>query len=361
MKPIGDNADILVRAGITVKDALKRMDSASEGILFVVSDSGRLIGSLSDGDLRRALLDGRSLGEGIEGAYNPKPFNLIAGCYDLEEAKKLLLGKRFTVVPVVDGDGVIVGYETWEALLGHEVREPKRGALDVPVVVMAGGKGTRMAPFTNVLPKPLIPIGEKTILEVIVDGFLSFSVKDFYFTINYRGEMIKAYFDGIEKAYSVTYLREADFYGTAGSLALLPEGFDGTFIVTNCDIIVKADYADVLRFHRSRGARMTVLSSIQHHIVPYGVIEFEQGGQVTSITEKPEYSFCINTGVYVLEAECLELIPPGKLFHMTHLMEALMARGDVVVTYPVNESDYIDIGQWEEYRSAVGKLAVIQE
>ena len=216
-----------------------------------------------------------------------------------------------------------------------------------------------MAPFTNVLPKPLIPIGDKTILELIIDEFQVFGIDNFFFTINYRGEMIKAYFDCIEKAYNVNYLKEVAFLGTAGSLKLLPPDFSNTFIVSNCDIIVKADYSDVLEFHRNSGALLTVLSSIQHYKIPYGVIQFEPGGGVTGFEEKPEYSFCINTGVYILDIECLKYIPEGEVFHMTHLMELIMKNGGKVATYPVNENDYIDIGQWEEYRRVISQMGLV--
>jgi NDP-sugar pyrophosphorylase family protein len=139
-------------------------------------------------------------------------------------------------------------------------------------------------------------------------------------------------------------------------LTLLPKGFADTFIVSNCDIIIKADFSDVLSFHRKSGAALTILSSIQHHLIPYGVIKFESGGVVSGLEEKPELSFCINTGVYILEAECLDYIPEKGVFHMTDLIDAVMKVGKRVVTYPVNESEYIDIGQWEEYRKTVSLL-----
>jgi NDP-sugar pyrophosphorylase family protein len=230
------------------------------------------------------------------------------------------------------------------------------GRIDIPVVIMAGGKGTRMAPFTQVLPKPLIPVGEKTILEIIIEGFERFQVSQFYFTVNYRGAMIKAYFDSIETKTDITYLWEKEFCGTAGSLELLPKDIANTFVVSNCDIIVKADYAEVLKFHRDSQAELTVIASIQHHVIPYGVVEYVEHGVVSGIKEKPEFSFSVNTGVYVVNKSCLELIPHGREFHMTHMMEALIANGRKVVTYLVNEKDYIDIGQWAEYNKALERM-----
>jgi NDP-sugar pyrophosphorylase family protein len=170
--------------------------------------------------------------------------------------------------------------------------------------------------------------------------------------------MIKAYFDSIERDYSIGYIWEKEFLGTAGGLAYLKDALNETFIVSNCDIIVKADYADVIRFHKKNNASLTILSSIQHITIPYGVIEYRNGGKVSSITEKPEFSFTVNTGVYIVEPECLKLIRTDGVFHMTNLIESLLRAGKTVLTYPVNNKDYIDIGQWDEYQKNVNALMV---
>lgn len=356
MRKIEENKDLLVSPGASIRDALKMIDANRQGILFVCDHERHLVGAITDGDIRRSLIAGKSLTESIARTYNPNPFFIYEDEFQHDRARAQILERHVEVVPIVTRDLEITAYIAWDDLLSGVIRRPKGSVVDVPVVIMAGGKGTRMAPFTNVLPKPLVPIGEKTIMELIIESFRNFQVKDYYFTINYRGEMIRAYFDCIEKDYQVTYLKEADFFGTAGSLTLLPKGFAKTFFVSNCDIIVNADYQDVLEFHRTSGAMLTILSSIQHHRIPYGVIKFEAGGRVLEIEEKPEFSYCINTGVYVLQAECLDLIPNGEMFHMTHLIEKLMALGHKVATYPVNESEYIDIGQWEEYHRAVDSM-----
>jgi dTDP-glucose pyrophosphorylase/CBS domain-containing protein len=358
LRLIEDNQKIIIHDDSSISDALKQIDVNSEGLLFVVDQNMRLIGVLSDGDIRRALIAGKALTDTIANIYNIKPFIVTSDSIDESAIRETMVRERYEVIPVVTASNKLEGYITWDDMLSGKKRIETFAAIDVPVVIMAGGKGTRMAPFTNVLPKPLIPIGDKTILEVIIDQFRKHAVNSYYFTINYRGEMIRAYFEGLDKEYQIEYLKEKDFFGTAGSLKMLPKTITGLFIVTNCDIIVKADYSKILDFHKSSGAALTVISSIQHHTVPYGVIQFSNGGRITEIQEKPEFSFCINTGVYILDSSCLELIPDGEVFHMTHLIDALLAAGKVVSTYPVNESEYIDIGQWDEYRKAVGILGL---
>ena len=165
--------------------------------------------------------------------------------------------------------------------------------------------------------------------------------------------MIEAYFKGIERDYEVNFVREEDFLGTAGSLKLLEKTISETFIVSNCDIIVKAHFENVLKLHHQQDASLTILSSVQHYEIPYGVINLKDGGDFADILEKPEYTFTINTGVYVLNKEALQFIPEGSRTDMTDLIKTLIENGKKIATYPVNEREYLDIGQWKEYKKAV--------
>lgn len=350
---------ILVAPDATIKDALKQLDISACKALLVADHKGTLRGVLSDGDIRRAMLSGKGLDAGIEDVYNKSPNALYEDNYTDEAAKQLFLKYRFELIPVLASDHTISRYVSWSEFFGGNSAMGERSdypPLKYPLVVMAGGKGTRMAPFTSVLPKPLIPVGDKTILEIIIDEFRKYGVTSYIFSLNFRGEMIRAYFNGIPRDYKIEYLWEKEFLGTAGSLRLLGDLAAERFFVSNCDIIVKADYREVVKFHERSGAWITIVSSIRHIKMPYGVITFGNGGSVTEIREKPEYSMTINTGVYLLDSKCLGYIPEGVAFHMTDLIAALMQDNKPVYTYPVNENDYIDIGQWEEYRSVIQKL-----
>ena len=350
-------SDFIINKNISVKDAMRQLDLSSRKILFVVDDTGKLFGSLTDGDIRRWILKEGSLDSIIEQVCNHQPHTIDAQ-YQLSDVKIMMVKENIESLPVVNDSGEIQGLLFWEEVFAKTETRRSGRKIDVPVVIMAGGKGTRMEPFTKVLPKPLIPIGDKTILECIIDEFRKFDVNKYFVVLNYKAEMIEAYFNGIEKLYDLEYLREKDFYGTAGSLTLVKGKVGNDVIVSNCDNIVKADYYEVLEFHRKSNSYLTILSSIQHHKIPYGVVTFKDGGEVTEIIEKPEYSFPINTGIYILNVKALDYIPEYSVFHITHLIEALIADHKKVMTYPVSESDYVDIGEWDEYRKAIEKLHI---
>lgn len=351
--------NLLIHASDTVKTALRRLDDNGRQILFVVDDDLKLLGTLTDGDIRRIILKNTDLSRSLSGLFHSNPTVVQEESVDREACRSILLRKKIRELPVVNAAGQLVDCLTWDQVFSADESQSlrrKRPPLHVPVIIMAGGKGTRLEPFTMVLPKPLVPVGDRTIMERIISGFTDYGINQVYVTLNYRGEMIRSYFDGIKKEYRLHYVWEKEFLGTAGSLRLLPATLSKTFFVSNCDIIVKADYAAVLAFHRKQRAALTVISSYQHHVVPYGVVDFRQGGQVVGIREKPEYTFPINTGVYVMEKRVCRFIAPNQPFDMPHLIEALLAHGEKVVTYPVNEKDYTDIGHWAEYRKAIQQM-----
>ncbi|OOB79641.1 MAG: hypothetical protein ATN34_04230 [Epulopiscium sp. Nele67-Bin002] len=213
------------------------------------------------------------------------------------------------------------------------------------VVIMAGGKGTRLYPYTQIVPKPLIPIGDKSIIEHIFERFHEFGCKEFILTLNYKKSMIKSYLDDLEGEYNFTYIEEADYYGTAGSLSLLKGQIDKTFFVTNCDILVEADYQKIIETHTSSGNKITMVTSFQNFTIPYGVINLSDAGNVADIVEKPKYEVQINTGVYVLEPEVLNDIPAGKLFHITDLINIYLERGEQIGVFSVGSEEWLDMGE----------------
>lgn len=354
--------DIIIYKNESVKTALKKLDRSAQKVLIVMDTERVLLGTISDGDIRRYILKGESLDKSVDNVYNTKCTSFKENCVFEAEVKRIFVEKKIGLIPVVDEKNKVISYLTWSELLNSQDRCNSfhtNKNINIPVVIMAGGKGSRLEPFTNIFPKALIPVGERTIMEMIIDGFKIFGIDQFYITLNHKGAMIESYFSSIDKNYNLDYVREDNFFGTAGSLKLLQNRIKENFIISNCDIIVKADYDDVLNFHNKNSAYLTILSSIQHHKVPYGVVSFKNGGEVTNITEKPEYTFTVNTGVYVLNSDALEYIPSNTQFDMTDLIKVLLEKNKRVVTYPVNENDYIDIGQWAEYKKAIEKFSII--
>lgn len=352
------NRELFIPETASIKDALKRLDRTAEKVLVVVDKEDVLLGALTDGDIRRCILQNRSLDSSIVGVYNHSPIFLNTEDCNTETVREIFVNYRIGLIPLVNRYKQVVNFVTWDGQAESESsKEVPIAQIDVPVIIMAGGKGTRLDPYTKIFPKPLIPLGEKTIVETIIHEFRRYGIGKYYLTLNHKGQMIESYFGSIEKDYQVEFVWEKVFLGTAGGLKLIRDANHQTFIVSNCDILVKANYHDVLNFHRREEAALTILSSVQHHKIPYGVVEFKEGGVVTGITEKPEYTFHINTGVYVLDKSCLDLIPGGTYYDMPTLISDLMQGGRKVVMYPVNENDYIDIGQWEEFKKATEKLS----
>jgi len=351
--------DIFIDENASIIDALKKLDKTAEKVLLVADEKHRLMGTITDGDIRGYILKGKQLDNSIKEVYNSDPFYIRDEDYSMKAAKDILIRHKIELVPIVNKDREITDFVTWsQAFSSEETKIYKGEKINIPVLIMAGGRGTRLEPFANIFPKALIPIGDKTIIELIINEFKEQGAREFYLMLNYKGEIIVAYLNSIEKDYTIKYIKEKKFLGTIGGLGLLGGRIKDVFIVSNCDVIVKAKFADVIKFHKKQKASMTILSSIKHYKIPYGVIKFKNGGKVIEIAEKPEYTFTINAGVYLFNKEILKYIPKNSHFDMTDLIKILLSKREKIVTYPVNENDYIDIGEWGEYKKAIEKMRI---
>jgi dTDP-glucose pyrophosphorylase len=342
----------LVAPSADLKQAMKQLEETEERTLFVVDEAGQLYGSLTDGDIRRWILSEGSLTATVSMVCNVRPQN-VGITYDLERVKAVMLDKKIACIPVLNDSRQVVELLFWEKLFRDDKPSAQAKLISVPVMVMAGGKGTRLDPFTRVLPKPLIPIGDKTVIELIIESFRPYGVSTFYLSVNHKARVIKSFFEELDAPYSISYIDEEQPLGTAGGLRALVGKVHGPLIVTNCDVIIRADYADLLGFHRKSGNDITVVASLKTYRIPYGVCEIENGGRLTGMTEKPEYNMLVNTGLYVIEDGALELIPDGQMFHTTDLIGRVQSTGGQVGVYPIGEEAWLDTGEWAEYRKAV--------
>lgn len=342
-----------IQVSKSILEALKLMDSSKTKLLFVF-DEKKFVGLLTIGDVQRAILKDVVLTSSI---FTVLDKNKVYASVDEpeEDIKKKMSRLRAECMPVIDNDGNLIKAYSWKDLFGSKI-QAECPSLNIPVVIMAGGMGSRLAPLTNIYPKPLIPIGEKTIVESIMDKFVRYNCHDFYMSVNYKANTIKNYFDFINNPeYNVSYFQEDKPMGTAGSLRLLKDKIDSTFFVSNCDILIEEDYANILEYHRSNKNELTVVAAVKTISIPYGTIITGENGLLESIEEKPTLSFKINTGLYILEPSLLNDIP-DEFFHITHLMEKLKAQERRVGVYPISPNDWKDMGDWKEYLKLIDVL-----
>ena len=347
---------ITVTPDNSLLEALKKMDETNTKLLLVMQKN-KVVGVVSIGDVQRSILKNIPLTDAVRKVLR-KGF-LFASEEDSEQLiKEQILERRTEFMPVLSENKTLVNIYFWNELFAHNF--PKRNKMkNIPVVIMAGGKGTRLHPITKILPKPLVPVGEKTILEHIFDNFLEVGCNQFLMTINYKAEMLKLYFSKLsEKKYEIDYYQEKEFLGTAGSLYFLRNKLKSTFFVSNCDIIIDADYSEFYDYHKQNKNDITVVGVLKHFQIPYGVLETGDNGVMTSINEKPEYTFKINSGMYILEPHVLKMIPPNKFYHITDLIEDVNKNGGKVGVFPVTEGSWMDIGEWREYNKTAKKMGV---
>ena len=343
--------DRIISPSISLLDAMKRMDEIKVKMLFVF-EGDHFEGIFTIGDIQRAIIRNVALNMPIS-AILDKNKKYVSPEEDRSEIRRKMLALRSECMPVVDANGSLVDVYFWNELFKHSELQ-HREKIDLPVVIMAGGKGTRLKPLTNVIPKPLVPVGDKTILEVIMDQFESIGCHKFYMSVNYKADMMKYYLSQLDHQYDVEFFMEDKPLGTIGSVSLLKGKITTPFFVSNCDSINEQDYRDVYDYHVSNLNDMTVVTLVKSFKIPYGVIETGEGGLMVDLKEKPEHTYMVNSGVYILNPELINEIPEGELFHITHLMEKVKARGGRVGCFPVSEESWHDMGEWPEYLKMIG-------
>lgn len=331
----------------TIIQALKKMDVERTKLLFVI-DEEKFKGLITIGDIQRAILKDVDLSKQISNILD-RAKEYVSEYDTLEAIKSRMNRLRTECMPVVNASGDLVEVYFWEDFFPSEDIQSKRKLIDLPVVIMAGGKGTRLKPITNVIPKPLIPVGDKTILEVIMDQFEGIGCHKFYMSVNYKSDIMRFYLDQLPHKYDIEFFEEDKPLGTIGSVSLLKGKISTPFFVSNCDSINEQDYRDVYDYHVNNYNDMTIVTMVKSFSIPYGVIETGEDGLMVGLKEKPEHTYMVNTGVYILNPELIKEIPEGEFFHITHLMEKVKNRGGRVGCFPVSEESWKDMGEWPEY------------
>ncbi len=333
----------LIKNSSSIKQALLRLDILSkDAILFVVDDLGKLEGSLTDGDVRRGLLNGVTIDDLVEKIMQSNPKFILKSNYDLQEIIHLR-NENYKVFPVIDDSGIIINVINFRLIKSY---------LPLYTVIMAGGKGTRLQPLTNDVPKPLLKIGDKTIMEHNVDRLVKYGIDDFWFSLNYLGEKIEYFFgSGKKKNISIKYIWENIPLGTIGAVSKIDDFKHENILVTNSDILTNLDYEQFYLDFIKSNADLSIVSIPYNINIPYAVLERDIKGQVKSFKEKPTYTYYSNAGIYLLKKSVLEFIPKDLSYNATDLIEKLISLNKKVVTYSF-QGYWLDIGKHDDYKKA---------
>lgn len=335
-----DVKDFLIDEEASMREAMEQLDRVSKKVLFVTRND-KFIAAITNGDIRRWILKKGNIDALVKDIANYNPKYLMES--EKSNAKEYMKEHFIEGLPILDSNMDIISVVLWnEEEFGVEKN------LEVPVVIMAGGLGTRLYPYTKILPKPLIPIGEIPIVEHIINRFHKLGAKEFHLIVNHKKNMIKAYFNEIEKEYSVNYADEEEPLGTGGGLSLLKGKINSTFILSNCDILIEEDYEKIYKFHVENQNLITMVCSLKNIRIPYGVIDIDDNGEIESMKEKPEFSFLTNTGMYIVEPKIIQDLEENKKIGFPDIIEKYKAEGEKIGVFPIGENSWLDMGQLDE-------------
>ena len=330
----------LILASATLKEAAENLTKSSLKICLIIDGDGRLIGTISDGDIRRGLLRGLTLASSIQEIVKKNPLVVPTGI-SKDLIRQIMAANQIQQIPEVDGENRVLALHTWD-----EFSAPK--ALDNSMVIMAGGKGSRLRPHTEACPKPMLPVGGKPMLEHIVERAKLDGFSNFIFAVHYLGHMVEDYFgDGSRFNVKIEYLKEKEPLGTAGALSLLNNKINAPFIVTNGDVITDIRYGELLDFHIRHDAMATMAVRLHEWQHPFGVVQMN-GLEITGFEEKPINRTHINAGVYALNPSALSILEKNTHCDMPTLFERLQAQSDRIVAYPMHEP-WLDVGKPEDF------------
>ena len=338
-----DIEDIVVNESTIIMDVLKIIDKSSKQLAIVVDKNNKLLGTISDGDIRRAILKNVPLENTVENIYFRMP--TVANINDSRESIiNICTSKKIHQIPIVDNNGNLVGLEILDELISKQNKSNK-------VILMVGGLGTRLKPLTNTTPKPMLHVGGKPILETIISKFASYGFVNIVLCVNYKSNIIKDYFgDGSKFGVNIEYIFEEKRMGTAGALSLLLKNPDEPFFVMNGDLLTNVNFEHLLNFHLESNATATMCVREYDFQVPFGVVELDDG-KIKSIQEKPTHSFFVSAGIYMLSPAVLSHIPKDEFYDMPTLFEKMIEIKEKLVSFPIREY-WLDIGRIEEFEKA---------
>lgn len=345
----------IVQEKTTILDTMRQIEEGGNGIAFVCRGL-KLLAVVTDGDIRRHILRNGSLKQEIVSIARAQYISLPIE--RVEEAVSVMRRESIMAVPIINNTGEIVEVKFLRDIMGTVGVRAVKAQLQIPLVIMAGGKGTRLRPYTDILPKPLIPIGDRTVTEHIMDRFEEYGCRQIYMIVNYKKNFIKAYFNDNEKERNITFVEEHEYLGTGGGLKLLSGLFHSSFFMSNCDVLIRADYEEILNFHKKNHNIITMVCAQKSFGIPYGTVQFDQESRVIGMEEKPCFHYNVNTGLYVIEPKFLDKIPENNPAHITDVIARCISEKERVGCYLIQDDAWMDMGQLDELERMKEKMGI---
>lgn len=348
MKNIIENIKkISILPSDTIRTALKKITETSNKCLIVTNINSKFLGTLSDGDVRRAILKNKKITSKINSLYNKNSFFLKNEVISKTNLKEIFLKKKIDLIPVINNENIVINIINLRDIL--EDTKSQKKVDDLLPVIMAGGKGTRLQPFTSILPKPLLPINGKTVIEHILDNLKSLGLNNFIISVYEKSEIIKSYFQELNRDYKLTFLKEKIPLGTIGSLSLIKKkNIKENILIINCDVMFKMDLESFYNFHKQNKYDITIVVSDKNFEIPYGVCSISKKGNLKKINEKPKYDLLVNIGLYIINKKIIGLIPKNKHMDFNELLNKSLKKRLKIGVFPISEKGWFDTGQWSE-------------
>ena len=333
----------------SIKESMIKIKKNGTRTLLVVKKNQKLLGTLSEGDIHSALIKEYSLSSNIKSIYNKNPKKITSGILSHSKIRKIFLDKQIGIIPLVDKKNFVKKIITWEDIFGS--KDTNSELLKLEVVIMAGGKGERLKPYTSVLPKPLVPINSMPMLEHIILNFKLFNIKNFHLVLNHQANLIKSYFNNSDQNYKINFVTEPKPLGTAGGIKYIKNFKSKNFLLSNCDTLFKIDYIHLYNYHEINNNFLTMVVSKVHHEFSYGFCKVKNK-RLISIKEKPKVDFTANTGLYVMKKEITKLIPKNKKFDLTDLINKCLLLKKKIGVYEISSNSWTDLGKLSDFSKA---------
>ena len=349
------NKSLIVYPEHKIYSVYKKIKKSGFRTLAVINEYGKLLGTISDGDIRRFLLRGGKINNKIKNVYNSKPKVYYDNSYNINNIKKQVIKYQYGIVPIIDKKRNIIKIFTWDDIFKNEIKKRNK-PLDLDVVIMAGGEGTRLKPYTNILPNPLVPLKERPIIDYIISSFAQNGLKKFHITINYKSKIIKSFFQERNQNYKISLHEEKNPLGTVGAVRTFTKKLSNNFILTNCDTVFKMNFHNIYEFHKKNKFMLTMAVSAKDLNFPYGSCKIDENNNLVAMEEKPKLKLFANTGLYILNKDITRLIPKNRYFDITDLISACRKNKFKVGAFIIKNKEWLDVGHVKDFNKAIEEI-----